>query len=65
MKNILECDLDNYDQFKYFINRIHNYTTYKTVPKRSPRILIVGPAGCGKTTITQMIAKKYCFAMSA
>jgi len=62
MKNILECDLDNYDHFKYFINRIHNYTTYRTVPKRSPRILICGAAGCGKTTITQMISQKYCFA---
>lgn len=58
--NILEVDLDD-PNFNDTVSKVHKYTTYKTAPKRAPRIFVVGPVGCGKSTITKAISEKYNF----
>ena len=41
------------------ISNIHYYTTYRTAPKRAPKILVIGPVGSGKTTISSLLSQKF------
>jgi adenylate kinase len=60
--NILEVDFDD-SNFKKIISKVHKYTTYKTAPRRSPRIFILGPVGSGKSTVTKAVCDKYNFSL--
>lgn len=58
--SIFESD-QNDQHIKRKLLRINRVTSYPTAPKRSPRILIVGPPGSGRSTITSIVSEKYNF----